>query len=118
MAAVASGTELNTEDLFALLWDRSYIFDERPRTHEHYRRYFGERYLVTGHSPYGPWFNPLNARWLLIDSPGRGQHICAAVITGNQPVQIVGPKGPVLSGVEGPVLSGVEGRLRPVRESN
>ncbi len=131
MAAVSRGEQLSTEDLRAVLWDRSYIFDERARTHEHYRAYFGERYLVTGHSPYGPWFNPRNARWLLIDSPGRGQHICAAVITGDQPVQVVGPEGPVPLGV---ALAGqaqraslnpvhrrgslVEGRLRPGREFN
>ncbi|MCH7851342.1 MAG: metallophosphoesterase [Candidatus Marinimicrobia bacterium] len=118
MAAVARGAQLNTDDLLALLWNRSYIFDERPRTHEQFRRYFGERYLVTGHSPRGPWANPRNPRWLLVDSPGRGEHICAAIITGDQQVQFMGPEGPLLSSVEGLVLNPAHGPARPGRESH
>ncbi|MEE9464391.1 MAG: metallophosphoesterase, partial [Candidatus Neomarinimicrobiota bacterium] len=69
MEQVSRGGELTRADQTAMIWDREFIFKRDSRTHRQYRHWLGERYLVTGHSPSGPWLNPVNEKWLLIDSP-------------------------------------------------
>ena len=82
MAAVAAGRTIRPGDLHDLMWDREFIFAEDADTHGQFEEALGYRYLVTGHSPRGPWVNPRNRKWLLVDSPGKGEQLCATVITG------------------------------------
>ncbi len=82
MAAVAAGRPIRPGDLHDLMWDREFIFAEDAGTHGLFEETLGDRYLVAGHSPRGPWVNPRNRKWLLVDSPGKGEQLCAAVITG------------------------------------
>ena len=82
LAAVAAGGPIAPGDLHDLIWDRHFIFAEDAETQAQFEKALGYRYLVTGHCPRGPWVNPRNRKWLLVDSPGKGSQLCAAVITG------------------------------------
>jgi len=80
MQAVAQGMRLNDGDLEEIVWDRYFIFTEDDTSHALYLRYFGERYLITGHTAEGPYVNPRNPRWILINSASRGENLSAVVI--------------------------------------
>ena len=32
-----------------------------------FKKYFGNRYLVVGHTPYGPYTSEINKKWILVD---------------------------------------------------
>jgi len=89
MAAVAAGGEIAAGDLYSMIWDRSLIFTEDDASHAQFAEHFGNRYLVVGHSPSGPWSNPRNPKWLLVDSPAKGRGLCAAVIKGPDSYEFV-----------------------------
>ncbi|MCH7574738.1 MAG: metallophosphoesterase [Candidatus Marinimicrobia bacterium] len=93
MAAVAAGQLLDPADIYDLTWDRRMLFAEDEATHAQFTGAFGNRYLVAGHSPRGPWVNPRNDKWLLVDSPAKGKGLCAAVISGpdNHEFACIGP---------------------------
>ncbi len=80
MGLLAAGTPLDEAQLMELVWDRHFIFSDDDRDHAWFAQYFGQRYLVTGHSAVGPYVNPRNPKWLLVDSPGRGRNLHAAII--------------------------------------
>ena len=80
MQAVAQGMRLNDGDLEGIVWDRYFIFTEDDTDHALYLRYFGERYLITGHTAEGPYVNPRNPKWILINSASRGENLSAVVI--------------------------------------
>ena len=89
MGMIAGGGQLDKGDLEELIWDRQFIFAEDESSHILYRQYFENRYLVTGHSPRGPYVNPRNDKWILIDSPLKGQQLCAAIIQGDRRLELI-----------------------------
>ena len=89
MRVIAGGGRLADGDLKELIWDRQFIFAEDDSSHRLYRQYFGNRYLVTGHSPRGPYVNPRNDQWILIDSPGKGEQLYAAVIQSDSQLELI-----------------------------
>ena len=80
MQAVAQGRRLNDGDLEEIVWDRYFMFTENDTAHALYLKYFGGRYLITGHTPEGPYVNPRNRKWILINSASRGENLSAVVI--------------------------------------
>lgn len=80
MQAVAEGKQLNDSELEAMVWDRHFIFTDDETAHEHYAKYFDKRYLITGHTPQGPYINPRNPKWILINSARWGEILSAVVI--------------------------------------
>lgn len=89
MARVAQRKALHRSALQDLLWDRQFIFSVDDQFHLWYHQYFGNRYLITGHTPKGPYVNPRNPKWILVDSPGRGRHLCAVIIEDDQTYRFV-----------------------------
>ncbi|UCH61733.1 MAG: serine/threonine protein phosphatase [Fidelibacterota bacterium] len=81
MGVVARGELLDESDLKELVWDRYFIFSEDDTAQAHYAKYFGERYLVTGHTAEGPYVNPHNRKWILINSASRGENLSAVIIS-------------------------------------
>ncbi len=82
MQVVARGRRLNDGDLEEMVWDRHFIFSESDDAHADYTKYFSGRYLVTGHTAEGPYVNPCNPKWILINSASRGENLSAVVIEG------------------------------------
>jgi len=80
MEVIAQGRELSDEDLEKVVWDRYFIFSETDSVHALYRKYFADRYLVTGHIPEGPYTNPRNPKWLMTNAAARGENLCAVII--------------------------------------
>lgn len=80
MQLVAQGRRLNDGDLEEIVWDRHFIFTEDDTDHALFLKYFGGRYLITGHTQEGPYVNPRNPKWILIETPGRGENLRAVVI--------------------------------------
>ena len=89
MQVVAQGRRLGNGDLKELVWDRHFIFTESDAAHADYTKYFAGRYLVTGHTQEGPFVNPRNPKWILIETPGRGENLCAVVIENEQTYEFV-----------------------------
>lgn len=89
MEAVAAGRPLDPSDIHDIVWDRSLLFAEDDASHAMFSGIFGDRYLLAGHSPMGPWVNPRNPKWLVVDSPGKGKRLCAAVINGPDSYEFV-----------------------------
>ncbi|MFB0515780.1 MAG: metallophosphoesterase [Candidatus Neomarinimicrobiota bacterium] len=84
MQVIAAGGELSDEDLEMIVWDRYFIFTANDSVHSLYRQYFADRYLVTGHTPEGPFVNPRNTKWMLINCASRGENLCAVIIEDDQ----------------------------------
>lgn len=101
MRTITGDGRLDDGDLEELIWDRYFIFAEDESSHRLYRQYFGDRYLVTGHSPRGPYVNPRNEKWILIDSPGKGEQLCAAVIQGDDQLDLISTTLPQPLGAAG-----------------
>jgi len=89
MQVVARGQRLSDGDLKEMVWDRHFIFSESDAAHANYTKYFTGRYLVTGHTQQGPCVNPRNPKWILIETPGRGENLCAVVIRDEQDYHFV-----------------------------
>ncbi|UCD37749.1 MAG: metallophosphoesterase [Fidelibacterota bacterium] len=89
MQTIAEGGRLSKEDLTRIVWDRYYIFSESHSAHALYQKYFAERYLITGHTPEGPFVNPCNPKWILANAASRGERLCAVVIEGDQEYSFV-----------------------------
>ena len=89
MQVMVSGGQLSDGELENLVWDRYFIFTEDDTDHALYLRYFGERYLITGHTAEGPYVNPRNPKWILINSASRGENLSAVVIEDEQTYEFV-----------------------------
>ncbi len=80
MEVLAHGGRLGDEDLEKIVWDRYFINSEQDTDHALYRKYFADRYLLTGHEPWGPYTNPRNHKWVMVNASARGESLCAAII--------------------------------------
>lgn len=89
MQIVSSGQTLSEDDLESIAWDRYFIFSEDDTEHAQYLKYFGERYLVTGHNPEGPYVNPCNRKWLLVNCSPRGERLCAVILEGKEDYEFI-----------------------------
>ena len=68
-----------TEDL--IIWERDMIFGTPASLENSLKAIFGDKYLITGHTAYkGPYQNPKNPKWYMIDTDFRGAGLCAAVL--------------------------------------
>ncbi len=89
MRTVAAGRQLNNHDLEEIIWDRHFMFIDDEAVHENYAKYFGKRYLITGHTPQGPYVNPRNPKWILINSARWGEILSAVVISDERNYSII-----------------------------
>lgn len=89
MQLVSAGQTLDEADLESIVWDRYFIFSEDDAEHALYMKYFGERYLITGHNPEGPYVNPCNSKWLLVNCSPRGERLCATILTGREEYEFI-----------------------------
>ena len=89
MQRVSAGQALNESDLESVVWDRYFIFSEVDSDHALYLKYFGKRYLITGHNPEGPYINPRNEKWLLVNCSPRGERLCAVILTGKDEYEFI-----------------------------
>ncbi|UCH09607.1 MAG: metallophosphoesterase [Fidelibacterota bacterium] len=80
MERVSKGEQLHPGDLERIVWDRYFMFSENEAAHAHYHKYFGDRYLITGHTPEGPYVNPCNSKWILVNAASRGERLCAVLL--------------------------------------
>ena len=80
MQAVAEDRQLSNSDLEEIVWDRHFVFTNEANAHQDFKKYFGKRYLITGHTPEGPYVNPRNPKWILINSSRWGEILSAAII--------------------------------------
>ena len=67
MHTISNMEKLNSEQLYQLIWDRRFLFTKLKQEKLLFEKYFGERFLVAGHTPYGPYSNEINPKWYLID---------------------------------------------------
>lgn len=89
MQLVSTGQPLTEDDLASITWDRYFIFSDADTDHALYQKYFGERYLIVGHNPEGPYVNPCNHKWLLVNCSPRGERLCAAILTGKEEYEFI-----------------------------
>jgi serine/threonine protein phosphatase 1 len=84
MEMVSEGERLSSGDLERIVWDRYFIFSENAAAHTLYHKYFAERYLITGHTPEGPYVNPSDPKWILVNAASRGERLCAVLLESDE----------------------------------
>ena len=67
MNAVSKGKKMEYEQIYQIIWDRRFIFSKLKEENIQFKKYFGNRYLVVGHTPYGPYTSEINKKWILVD---------------------------------------------------
>lgn len=81
---IVKGDALGPQDADELLWDREMVFAWSDFWFNKYKKYFGDRIFVCGHTAHrGPYKNA-NMPWYMIDTDFRGNGLCALVIDGDQ----------------------------------
>ena len=67
MDVISQGLKLEYEQIYQVIWDRRFIFSKLNEENILFKKYFGDRYLVVGHTPYGPYTSEINKKWVLVD---------------------------------------------------
>ena len=85
MHTISKKEKLPYEQLYQMIWDRRFIFTKLEEEKKVFKNYFGERYLIVGHTPYGPYQNKLNEKWFLIDGNSKnGKKQLGLILDNNQ----------------------------------
>lgn len=67
MAAISKSEKLEYEQIYQIIWDRRFVFTKLQEEKSLFEKYFDDRYLVVGHTPYGPYQSEINQKWVLVD---------------------------------------------------
>ena len=67
MIAISNNEVLSNEFLYQITWDKKFIFSKFDEDKKMFEKYFKNRKLIVGNTPYGPYQNNKNLNWLLID---------------------------------------------------
>tara|TARA_Y100001980_G_C14556600_1_gene348798 strand:+ start:8907 stop:9662 length:756 start_codon:yes stop_codon:yes gene_type:complete len=67
MIAVSNNEVLSSELLHQITWDKKFIFSKLDEDKNMFKKYFKNRKLIVGNTPYGPYQNNKNLNWLLVD---------------------------------------------------
>ena len=67
MIAISNNEVLSNEFLYQITWDKKFIFSKFNENKKMFKKYFKNRKLIVGNTPYGPYQNNKNLNWLLID---------------------------------------------------
>ena len=85
MHTISLNETLPYEQLYQMIWDRRFIFTKLEEENKLFKQYFGDRFLIVGHTPYGPYQNKLNNKWILVDGDSkRGKKQLGVIIKNNQ----------------------------------
>lgn len=90
MEKVSQGDSLSSIDIERLIWDRDMVFAWGEGVFAEYKKHFGDRIFICGHTAYrGPYMN-IKMPWYMIDMDFRGNGLCALVIDeDNEPKFVV-----------------------------
>ena len=83
MSSISNEQILEYEQVYQMVWDRRYIFTKLNKDKDIFEKYFNNRYLIVGHTPYGPYENNLNNKWLLVDGGSKSGKLQLGVIIEN-----------------------------------
>ncbi len=82
MVSISKEEKLDYEQIYQVIWDRRFLFTKLQEEKFMFEKYFGDRYLITGHTPYGPYQSEINQKWVLIDGGSKtGKPQAGVVIT-------------------------------------
>ena len=85
MSFISLNKKLPFEQLYQMIWDRHFIFTKLDEEKKIFNQYFGDRFLIVGHTPYGPYKSKLNNKWILIDGGSKaGKEQLGVIIKNNQ----------------------------------
>ena len=85
MHTISLSKKLPYEQVYQMIWDRRFIFTKLKEENKLFRNYFDDRFLIVGHTPYGPYKSQLNKKWILIDGDSKtGKKQLGLIIENNQ----------------------------------
>ena len=85
MHTISLKEKMPYEQLYQIIWDRRFIFTKLEEEKRLFNKYFNDRFLVVGHTPYGPYRSKINDKWILVDGDSkRGKKQLGVVIKDNQ----------------------------------
>ena len=85
MKTISLNKSMPHEQLYQMIWDRRFIFTKLQEEKIMFNQYFNDRFLVVGHTPYGPYRSKLNDKWILIDGNSKmGKKQLGVIIEGNK----------------------------------
>ena len=87
MNTISLNEKLPYDYLYQMIWDRRFIFTKLKEEVQLFKNYFDDRFLIVGHTPYGPYQSQLNKKWFLIDGNSKaGEKQLGLIIENNQSV--------------------------------
>lgn len=90
MEKVSCGEQLSSHEIYDIIWDREMVFAWGSGIHNAFKRYFGDKYFVAGHTAYmGPYCNSNMPKWYMIDVGFRTNDLCALVISSAEKAEII-----------------------------
>ncbi len=93
MYTISKNEKLPYEQLYQIVWDRRFIFTKLKEENILFNKYFGDKFLVVGHTPYGPYQSSINSKWFLIDGNSKAGKKQLGLIIQNKETYFVNEDG-------------------------